>query len=122
MVKKSDFLKWFEYANRDFSTANYLIEGNRIDEGLFFLQQSIEKALKALLIKNKKELVKTHDLIFLGKSICLPKELLNYCKEISLFYNSNRYPDIENMKTDADELDNYINNTREILEWVEKVI
>jgi HEPN domain-containing protein len=122
MREESDFLKWFEYANRDFSTANYLIEGNRIEDGLFFLQQAVEKALKSILIKKKKELIKTHDLIFLGRLVGLPKELLNYCEKITLAYSRNRYPDLEVIKINLDELDNYINQTREILEWVEKNI
>ncbi len=117
-----EYKKWLEHAKRDFSTANYLIDGKRIEDGLFFLQQSVEKALKAILIKRKKELIRTHDLIILGKLVNMPSKLINYCEKITLAYSRNRYPDLEDIKINMNEVDNYINQTREVIEWVEKII
>lgn len=122
MKREVSFVKWIGHAKRDFDTAKYLIDGKRIEEGLFFLQQSVEKALKAVLIKKKKELVKTHDLNFLGRAIDLPHELFEYFDEILLLYNSNRYPDIEEKEVSDEDIENYINNAREVLEWAEEVI
>ena len=47
--------KWLEQAEKDFETAKYNLEGDKIEAGMFFLQQSVEKALKAVHIKKNKK-------------------------------------------------------------------
>ena len=54
---------WWKQAERDLDTAKYLFEGSRFKESSLFCQQAVEKALKALLLKNKGEIIKVHDLV-----------------------------------------------------------
>lgn len=59
--------KWAMKAERDFMTAEKLVEAGEIitDTACFHAQQSIEKYLRAFLIYHQVPFGKTHDLIFL---------------------------------------------------------
>src|SRR3989344_9350293 len=86
--------KWLKQAEKDLDTAKYNIDGERTDAGLFFLQQSAEKALKAVYIKKFKDLLKTHDLVLLSKKVNAPKNISDKCKKLTLVYQYTRYPDV----------------------------
>jgi len=54
---------WSNGACSDIETAEILITADKYIEGLFFCHLSIEKILKALLVKNTKQLApKSHNL------------------------------------------------------------
>ena len=84
---------WLEKSDHDLVTAKVTLREGIYDASAFYCQQAIEKALKALYIKEFKQLIKTHDLYFLGKKVNLPSELLKICDEITSFYTETRYPD-----------------------------
>ena len=114
--------KWTEQAERDFDAAKYNIEGGKIEQGIFFLQQAVEKALKAVYIKKFKKLFRTHDLILLAKKINAPKNITEKCKELNPAYQYTRYPDIPQMDN-LDEIKNdLIKYSEEILTWAKKNI
>lgn len=117
---EEEYLKWLKQAEADYDTAKYNLNGKRIDSGLFFLQQSAEKALKALYIKNFKELLKIHDLFILGKKLNAPKEIIQFCKELSPAYQYTRYPDVPKIKNIN--FEKYVVYAEEILKWVKKKI
>jgi len=117
-----EYKKWIEQSEKDLDTAKYNLEGKKIEAGIFFLQQSAEKALKALHIKKYKELLKVHDLVLLAKKVNAPKNIIEYCKKLSPAYQYTRYPDsipIDNLHQIAYE---FLNYTEEILKWVKKNI
>lgn len=99
-----EFKIWIEKAEKDFKTAKFNISGGEIEAGLFFLQQSAEKALKALYIKRKKQLIKTHDLVSLADTLKAHSHIRDYCTILSPLYHQTRYPDIP-----SDDLSNSIN-------------
>ena len=59
--------EWFFIADKDMKAAEVLLQEGMFESAVYFLQQSSEKALKAYLVFQKQELIKTHDLIFLLK-------------------------------------------------------
>ena len=75
---------------------------------------------KAGHLKRGKKLEKIHDLILLGKSVRLPKRLLNYCKEITAAYIYTRYPGLPRSKDMQKNSKNFIRQTEEILRWIKK--
>ncbi len=95
---KEEVKRWWNKAKDDLEKARILFENNKYDGCVFFCQQSIEKGLKALFLKNKNKIKKIHDLVELGNSVNLPKNLIEYCKELTLSYIYSRYPDIEEEK------------------------
>lgn len=59
---------WQNGSLEDFETAKILINNKRYIHGLFFCHLSIEKIIKALVVKNTNEIPpKSHDLFFLSK-------------------------------------------------------
>ncbi len=117
-----DFIGWIEKAKKDLESARNSLKSNDFDWATFQLQQSIEKALKAVLIKKEGVLAKNHDLVYLGNRLGLPKNYLDYCKKISPFYTINRYPDIPEINLTNKDVEKYLYWAKEILEWCEKKI
>ena len=115
-------MSWLEKAKKDLESAKNSFKSDDTDWATFQLQQSIEKALKAVLIKKEKRLVKNHDLVYLGNMLDLPKNYLDYCKEISPFYTINRYPDVLEINLEKVDVEKYLCWAQEILEWCEKQI
>ena len=119
-IKMEEANTWFKKAEKEFQTAKYNIKGNEIEAGAFFLQQSAEKALKALLIKKTKELIKTHDLVFLAKKISAPKEIIEKCQRLTVINQQVRYPDIPQTSELKNEIEELIKYTEDILRWTKK--
>lgn len=114
--------KWFEKSKDDLEKAEILFNNEKYDGAVFYCQQSVEKALKALILKKKKELKKIHDLVELGKSVDLPENLLEYCKEITQSYIYSRYPDIEDPKNIKEIASKFLKHSKEIIKWIENCI
>ena len=114
------YKEWFLQAEKDLDTAKYNIKGFKTEAGVFFLQQSAEKALKALYIKKFDSLFKTHDLILLAKRLNAPKKITDYCNELNPAYSYTRYPDVPNLENLKLMSSNLIKFAEEILEWVKK--
>lgn len=115
---------WFMQAKHDLSAAKYNYEGNILDVSSFLCQQSIEKALKALIIeKNRVEPGVTHSLIKLGKEVEIPSKYYRALKEISQEYFISRYPDAigyANYDTyDKEDVKEIITKSEEIIKWCE---
>ena len=117
-----EYEEWLKRAEQDLDTADYLLKGDRFEASVFFLQQSAEKALKALYVKRFKKILRTHDLVLLSKELNAPENIVKECKELTLAYQYSRYPDvpiIENLKYEA--LD-FLKVVKEILKWVREHI
>src|SRR3989338_949864 len=85
---------WFKGAERNYETANYLYQGRRYADCLFFCHLMLEKILKALVVKKTKSHAPyTHKLVDLAKlvKIKLTKEQINYLTEITEFNIAARY-------------------------------
>lgn len=85
---------WKNSAIKDRKTANDLVKLKHNHWALFIWHLTIEKLLKGLLIKDKKEVVKTHNLYRLAtelQPIRLPKKYLEWLKEITTFNLEARY-------------------------------
>lgn len=88
---------WIEYAKRDFDDARALIKAKRYHGGLYFLQQSVEKLIKAYILEHvKTQAPFVHDIRYLLEVAGLPiTEIQNIdLKELSLVYTRIRYPDM----------------------------
>jgi HEPN domain-containing protein len=61
-VPTKDFEIMYFKAERDFKSAQVLIESELVDQAICHFQQAREKTLKAYLIFNKTRILKSHDL------------------------------------------------------------
>ncbi|MFH1586146.1 MAG: HEPN domain-containing protein [archaeon] len=109
---------WLDKAEEDFDIARFNIEGGKIEAGIFFLQQSVEKALKALHIKQQGKLLRSHDLLLLSKTVNAPPEIQKYCKELSPAYYYTRYPDAKVQEDIGIISESFVESTEDILKWV----
>ena len=88
------YRNWLQKAESDFRKAKILFDNSEYDGATFFCQQCIEKGLKAFLIKEKRELIKTHSVILLAKKLDLPEEFLNKISVFQPIYQATRYPNM----------------------------
>ena len=111
-------LKDLEAAEKNFKIKEYFVTA-------FLCHQSFEKALKALYIhKLKSSPGTTHSLIYLGKSVGIPKEYETLLRKIQPDFVVSRYPDVAQSLPyelyDEEIAKERITIARKVIEWVKK--
>jgi HEPN domain-containing protein len=114
----SEYEEWLSKAEDDFDDAKYNIEGGRDSPAALFLQQAVEKALKAMIVKSDEEVSHTHNLLELAETAGLPDEKTDYFARLNTMYTGVRYPgedvgEVENLEEIAD-------HVKEVIEWTKK--
>ena len=122
---RRDVRLWWEQAKHDLGTAEYNLAGARHDAAIFFCQQAVEKALKALAIHTKKQSPgPTHSLVTLGRVCGVPKKFSRFLRTLTSEYFLSRYPDaagdVPYTLYDGTEAREYLNTSKELLQWVAK--
>lgn len=119
---------WFTASKQDFATAEILFENKKYHHALFFCHLSIEKILKAIVIKaTQKAPPLLHDLVRLAEraGINLSEKQKNELAEISTFNIEARYDDYKlsfYKKAKKRFTSKYITMTKEILKWLKKYL
>jgi HEPN domain-containing protein len=117
---------WAMTSAQDFETAEILFGNSRYHHALFFCHLSIEKILKALIVKKTQEAPPlVHDLVRLAErtGIKLSANQKNELAEINAFNIEARYDDFKLSffkKANKRFASKYINKTRKILKWLVK--
>lgn len=129
MNNEQEIIKyWANASKQDFETAEILYENKKYYHALFFCHLSIEKILKAIIVKStKKAPPLVHDLIRLAEKtdIKLTEKLQDELAEISTFNIKARYDDYKlsfYKKADKKFALKYITITKEILTWLKKYL
>lgn len=115
---EKEFKRWFISAKEDLKKAKDNFNIGNYDLTSFLCQQTVEKALKSLLIKKTKKFPRIHDLVRLGKLVNIDKDLLDDCKKLTTVYTETRYPDISIEKYTKEESEDDIKTAEKILKWV----
>jgi len=118
--EKEEFEKWFIQAEIDFRASRNSLKSGDYGSSVFWCQQAVEKGLKALMIKEGKELVRVHDLVRLGKKVNLPEKFFDVSSKLSVLYTDARYPMFREFE--EGEVDSFIKFTEEVLEWIKEKI
>ena len=87
---------WIEGANSDIETAELLIQNRKLLHGLFFCHLTIEKILKASVVKTTLEIPpKTHNLLRLQELaiVSLVKDELQLLDVLMIYQLEGRYPE-----------------------------
>ena len=123
---KEEAKKWMNLAKDDLKSAQINFDNKQYYVCAFLCQQSVEKALKSLLIKKTGNLLKIHDLVILGKKVDLPEHLLEKCDKLNSVYLDTRYGDLGGKlpskiftKIISSE---FLNSVKEVFRWLEKNI
>jgi len=117
---------WSTVSKQDFETAEILFENKKYHHALFFCHLSIEKILKAIIVKTTREAPPfLHALVRLAErtGIKLSTRQKSELAEIGTFNIEARYDDYKlsfYKKADKRFTSKYINMTRKILKWLSK--
>jgi len=89
-------LDWLRIADKDLGRAEHLLSIEDAEAAGFFLQQALEKLLKAFLLANGWELRRIHDVEALLNAALEYDETLepfrSVCQRVTGFYFAERYP------------------------------
>ena len=112
---------WKNSAEEDLSAAENLITAKKIRHGLFFLHLALEKALKAVLCKQIKDIPpRTHNLVRLSElmTLKLNDEQIDFLTEMNPFNMEGRYPENLVVPPSQKEAENYLNKSTGFYRWL----
>ena len=126
MEKEIKEENWWKQANADIQSSGNSLKSGDYYVSAFMSQQAVEKALKSLILKEKKELIKTHNVLRLAKLLNLPRDLLIKVASLEPVYQETRYPDVSS-KIPSEEFEEkdaseFLNIAKKVIEWIEKKI
>ncbi len=119
---KEEVKRWIKLAEEDFETAKANFEIKKYRFASYLCQQTVEKSLKALLLKKTGKIIKIHDLVELGKLVGMEERFFNYIDKLTHIYLESRYPDAPEMSYTSDETKEDIKIAQEILKWAKENI
>jgi HEPN domain-containing protein len=121
-----DEKEWFYQAEYDIETAEANFRAERHIYAIFMCHLSIEKALKGIYFKKfQKDPPKTHSLTFLLEinELEIPAELYPFLMKLSAVSVPTRYPEqLREMQKayDRERTENFIAQSKEVLEWLKR--
>jgi len=123
---RSEIEAWWKQAEANAKTAEVNLKEGRYYASVFFCQQAAEKALKALVLKRKRnpqtpELF-GHSLIHLAKVCGVPERFHSFLRDLTAEYVNTRYP----MAAEESPEELYdeaiaartVSAVKEVLEWI----
>ncbi|HSM72465.1 MAG TPA: HEPN domain-containing protein [Anaerolineales bacterium] len=117
---------WSDTAGKDLQFASRLIAREDEEEilySLFFLHLTLEKAFKAHVVKQTKKLPpRTHNLLLLAElgKINLSDEQNDFCGKINMYNIEARYPNLFIPTPTLEKAKEYLEQTKELMEWLIK--
>ena len=120
---RKEIQDWWNQAEDDFDGAEFNFGGGKYYIAAFLCQQSVEKALKALFLHQRKgEVPQSHSLIYLATNTAVPKRFYSFLRELTPKYVDTRYPDaavdLPSRIYDRENTSNLLERSREVLQWV----
>jgi len=112
---------WRQGAREDWDVALELVNKGRTRHGLFFAHLALEKALKALVCQNTRDLApRIHNLVRLAEfaGITLQPEQLDILAGMNAFNVEGRYPDSLAPQPTKTEAHNYLAQSGEVFQWL----
>jgi len=117
---------WLTGSKEDFDSAEILYQNKKYHHALFFCHLSIEKMLKAIIVRSTKAAPPlSHDLVRLAEKAAVPLSgrQKNELAEITTFNIGARYDDYKlsfRKKAKKQFALKYLKKTREMLQWLSK--
>jgi HEPN domain-containing protein len=114
---------WFNSASDDLESAKLLIVNKRYLHGLFFCHLVIEKAIKAIVVKQTQEIApRSHNLLYLAEiaKLAFSDEDEIFLGILMKYQLQGRYPDYQPNIPDNDKINNYLIKTESLLLWLQQ--
>jgi HEPN domain-containing protein len=109
---------WINGAKSDLETAELLISGSKVIEGLFFCHLCIEKALKAVIVKENRQIPpRTHDLFSLATKaqINLSQKDQEHLQILMKYQLEGRYPEFNPTIPPGEKVIAYLEKTKSLI-------
>lgn len=123
---REEINNWWKQAEADLRKAEILKNNEEYDGAVFYSQQAVEKALKAVCLLKLKEIPRGHSIIYLALKTGVPKEMLSGIRDLNPEYLITRYPDMASgipaEMYDEEIAGKHKKTAEKVLEWVEKQI
>ena len=118
---------WLRFAKSSLIAAKTLtpVEGMRLEEICFLLQQSVEKSLKTVLVYHGINPQKTHNMSFLLneiKNLTDIPEWMTDVLELQDFAVRDRYPGVSEELSDIEELEGLKILAQDVFDWAQELI
>jgi len=111
---------WLRIAEKDLGRVDHLLDVQDPEAAGFFLQQAVEKFLKAFLLSKGWELVRIHDLeALLNMALAYDPSLEPFrsvCQKITGFYLVERYPFVTETGLTQDDVRNSLTQVKALIE------
>ena len=114
---------WISTAKSDLDSAELLIRESKYSHGLFFCHLTIEKGLKAHVIKTTGEIPpKSHNLIYLLElaDLELDESDEDFLGILMKYQLEGRYPDYNPVIPTKEKVLEYLNLTKKMMLWLER--
>jgi HEPN domain-containing protein len=112
---------WWRQAQADMLQAKRSLQPGGYYASVWFVQQAVEKGLKALIIEQRGTLPeRTHDIERLGTTLSVPTNIQNQLATINPVFNRVRYPDLGTLIAPVDSISDV--DASEQLEAAEEVM
>ena len=116
---------WSNTAENDIETAAILVTSSKYIEGMFFCHLSIEKIIKALVVKQTENIpVRSHDLFYLIEiaKINITEEQSGFMQILMKYQLEGRYPEFYPKAPSTDKINDYLNKAKNLLECFKKML
>ena len=114
---------WFKSAFDDLETAKILIVNRRYLQGLFFCHLVVEKAIKAIVVKNTAEIApRSHNLLYLSEiaGLTFAEEDEVFLGILMKYQLQGRYPDYQPVIPNEERVSEYLRKTENLLLWLKE--
>jgi HEPN domain-containing protein len=111
--------EWISIARKDWNRVYHMLQYDDFEASGLFLQQSLEKYLKAFLLQQGWKLRKIHELdALLDEAVKFDPELENFrdlCERISGYYLAERYPPLGHTYLTHEDIENGLIEARKFI-------
>ena len=115
---------WLRVAEKDWRRAERALDAADAEEAGFWLQQALEKYLKAYLLSREWELKRIHDLeILINEAAQLDSGFGGFqevCRKISGYYLAERYPMLSESSVTLDEVRESRDQVRAVVDLISR--
>lgn len=124
---RPEVLTWLRQSRADLCVARAMLNGDHFFAAAFYCHQAVEKALKGTFIHlNRAMPPKTHDLVYLGRALSIPEEVMSDLRLLNPEYTISRYPDAANGlpadNYDRRKADMLMASAQRAFEWVDSAL
>ncbi len=112
---------WFNSAFDDLESAKVLINNKRYLQGLFFCHWVIEKAIKAIVVKNTSDIApRSHNLLYLSEiaGLTFAEEDEVFLGILMKYQLQGPYPDYQPVIPNEERVSDYLRKTEKLLLWL----